>query len=326
MKRSLPEPPSSTQKAKFRGLRGPLESSLIRVSERPDDPERWRSLLVVLTKVEDRLDRNRSFRERARPVPRLKQEWFTKAWPTAPPEVEIARSIASIGGGLNGSPLFVNVVGATEDQWGKRNFPASRPSQAVFHTGEPARVLADILGRRLVDCQTGDPLPLDATMPCAPEFIDGLLCGAVDWEGVVRWLPAMVLIDWRGSRPVVHRSGAASGALALYGFFKPLFHPQRIVVKGESAEREAARFPTSSTARRLLYCIRSGDWKQAVRTAQSRYEADGRSVIAPPTDIQMDGEQMAAALLIPMRTADVAAGFARWLEPYQEEDKERKRS
>lgn len=314
----LPEPPSNTQKAKFRGLRGRVESALIRISERPNDPERWRALLLLLATVQDRLDHNRGFRERSRPVPRLHRDWFDKAWPTPPPEAEIARSLASIGAGSKKPPLFVNVVGATEDPWGNRRFPPSRPSQAVFHSGEPTRVLAGVLERRLTDTEPGNALPLDATIPCTPELIEGLLSGAVDWEGVLRWLPAMVLIDWSGSRPAIHPSRAASGDFALYGFFKPLFHPQEMPLKGQRSSRETSSVPNSLTARRLLWSIRSGDWAQAADTARNRYRAQGYHTIPLPAEVGADGDRVAAALLIPMRTRDVAAGFARWLEPERE--------
>jgi CRISPR-associated protein Csx17 len=307
----LPEPPSSTQRAKFRGLRGPVEGALIRVAEQPENPDRWQSLLLLLAAIQDRLDHNRVFRERSRPVPRLDPNWFDAAWPAPAPEILIARAIASIGAGSQ-NPLFVNVVGADQDRWGNRSFSKSRPNRAVYHLGDPARVLADIVERRLADAEPLDPLPLGGAAPCSPRMIEAFLSGAIDLESVVRWLPAMVLIGWCNSECAPERFGAASSFYVLQALFRPLFHPRMIVLDGQPLLREP---PEAATARRLLHLIRSGDWAQAIDAARARYLAAGRQTITPPAEIEADGERMAAALLIPTRSADVSGGIARWLEP-----------
>jgi CRISPR-associated protein Csx17 len=309
--RFLPEPASSTQRARFRGLRGPVERALIRVAEEPEDPDRWRSLLLLLASVQDRLDHNRESRERSRPVPRLDRGWFDASWPTPTPEILTARAIASIGAGSE-TPLFVNVVGADQDKWGNRSFSKSRPNRAVYHAGDPARVLADIIERRLADAELLDPLPLGGAAACTPRMIEAFLCETIDLESVVRWLPAMVLIDWRGFEDAPERFGAASSLYLLQALFRPLFHPGKIVLNGQPLFREP---PKATTARRLLHLIRSGDWAQAIDAARARYLAEGRRTVTPPREIEADGERMAAALLIPMRSADVACGFERWLEP-----------
>ena len=307
--RFLPEPASSTQKAKFRGMRGPIERELIRLAERPDDAERWQSLLLLLAAIQGRLDHNRGFRERSRPVPRLDPKWFDAAWPAPSPEVLVARAIASVGAGSK-APLFVNVVGADQDQWGNRSLPASRPNRAVYYAGDPARALAGILERRLADAEPLDLLPLGGAA-CTAGMIEAVLYGSIDLERVVRWLPAMVLLDWRGFKNGPERLEAVSSIYFLHALFRPLFHPGKIMLNGQALFRKP---PKAATARRLLYLIRSGDWKQAIDAARARYLAEGRRTITPPADIEAEGERIAAALLIPMRSADVAAGFERWME------------
>jgi CRISPR-associated protein Csx17 len=309
--RFLPEPASSTQRAKFRGIRGPIERELIRLAERPDDAERWQSLLLLLVAIQDRLDHNRGFRERSRPVPRLDPKWFDAAWPAPSPEILVARAIASVGAGSK-TPLFVNVIGADQDQWGNRSFSKSRPNRAVYHAGDPARVLAGILERRLTDAEPLDLLPLGGAAACSSEMIEAFLGGTIDLESVVRWLPAMVLLDWRGFKSRPERSEAFFSIYFLHALFRPLFHPGEIMLNGKPLFRKP---PTAPAARRLLYLIQSGDWAQAIDAARARYLAEGRRTISPPAEIDADGEPMAAALLIPMRSADVAAGFERWMEP-----------
>jgi len=311
--RFLPEPPSSAQKSKFRGMRGPIERELIHLAERPDDPEQWRSLLLLLAAIQDRVDHNKSFRERSRPVPRLDPEWFNKTWPDPSPEILIARAIASVGAGSK-APLFVNVVGAEQDKRGEWSFPPGRPSRAVYHAGDPARSLAGILERRLIDAEPLDLLPLGGHAPCTSEMIEAVLCGSIELEGVVRWLPAMVLIDWRGFKGSSERVDVVSGIYLLHALFRPFFHPKVVIVNGQPLFREP---PNGTTARRFLYLIRSGDWVQAIGTARTRYLAEGHRTIDAPSDIQADGERMAATLLIPMRDLDVATGIKRWVEPAQ---------
>jgi len=306
----LPEPPASTQRAKFRGMRGPLERDLIRIAEQPEDPERWRSLLLLLAAIQNRLDHNRAFRERSRPVPRLDPMWFDAAWPIPTPEILVARAIASIGAGSE-TPLFLNIVGADQDRWGNRSFSKSRPNRAVYHMGDPARVLAGILERRLTDAEPLEPLPLGSAAACSVDVVEAFLCGTIDLGSILRWLPAMVLIGWRGFKGTPERFGAASGLYTLQALFRPLFHPGEIMLNGEPLFREP---PKATTARRLLHLIRSSDWVQAVDAARARYLAEGRRTIAPPVEIDADGERVAAALLIPMRSADVAGGIERWLE------------
>jgi CRISPR-associated protein Csx17 len=320
--RFLPEPPSSTQKKKFRGIRGPIEKELILLAERPDDPERWRSLLLLLAAAQDRIDHNKSFRELSRPVPQLDQRWFDKAWPAPPPEIFVARSIASVGAGSK-APLFVNVVGAEQDKRGEWSFPPGRPSRAVYHGGDPARALAGILERRLIDAKPRNEadslelLPLGGTEPCSPEMIEAVLSGAIELEDVVRWLPALVLLGWSGPKGRSERVDVVSGIYFLHALFRPLFHPGVVALNGRRLFREP---PNATAARRLLYLIRCGDWPQAIAAARMRYLAEGCRTIDPPPGIEADGERMAAALLIPMRDVDVAAGIKRWMEsrPTQE--------
>jgi CRISPR-associated protein Csx17 len=315
----LPEPTSSTKRATFRGMRGPIERDLIRLAEQPEEPERWQSLLLLLAAVQDRLDRNRGFRERSRPVPRLDPKWFDAAWPSAPPEIVIARAVASVGARTM-APLYVNVVGAVEDKRGNRTFPATRPNRAVYHAGDSARVLASILERRLADADPLRLLPLGGAAPCMPAMIDAVLTGSIDLDLVVRWLPAMALLDWREFQCSSERLEVVSSAYCLHALFRPLFHPGRLLPHGqplfsEDQQRGAPPAKKAATARKILYFIRSGDWSQAVDAARNRYLAEGIRTITPPAEIEADGERMAAALLIPMLRADVEAGFERWMEP-----------
>ncbi len=99
----------------FRGLCGPVEAAVIRVSEAvgsPIEPERWRQLLLELARQQARIDRNKTFRESLPPLPRLRAEWFDRAWPVGSfgDEIAVARSVASVGADT-AYPSLVNVFG-----------------------------------------------------------------------------------------------------------------------------------------------------------------------------------------------------------------------
>ncbi len=153
------EPKDSKQRGKFVGLRGPVEAGIVHVSEDPEDSERWRSLLLLLARTQQRIDRNRNLRERCTPVPRLHEGWFDRAWLDPPPELRVARAIASIQGwstpaegvAKRADLLLVNIFGVEMTASRIPSFPKARPNRAVWHEGRPSRRLIDVLRRRLLE-------------------------------------------------------------------------------------------------------------------------------------------------------------------------------
>ncbi len=177
------EPRDSKQRGRFRGLRGPVEAAIIRVGERPDDAERWQYLLLLLSRQQSRIDRNKSFREELPPLPWLHPDWFARAWPEhlpTPEEVLLARAIASLGAGT-AYPLLSNLFGVELDRRRKPNFvQGERPPRLVWHDGEPVRVFGQLLYRRLLDTEPGKPLRLGGTCLAPFETVAQLLCGDLD--------------------------------------------------------------------------------------------------------------------------------------------------
>lgn len=332
----LPREPSDTkQKGKFVGLRGLVERLMIRLAERPDDPVRWRELLFSLSDAQARIDRNKSLRERCISLPRLQEGWFGRACPEPPDEVLAARAIASIESTREDDkdafqPLLTNVFGV---RVGRRpngqprapEFPTARPARVVWHTGEPLRVLADVLQRRLLDADELDPVPLRGSRPAPICVIDGLL-GEVqnlELDIVARWIPALSLIDWSGGGPSSTGPPTEGIPLSLSGLlhalFRPLFEPDRMVVDGRLLFPEMsdnARRPHAAAVRALVHMLRQNRVDEAIALARRRYLAAGVTVFDAQLERPINGERLAAALLIPIDPGAVARRFKeRWLRP-----------
>lgn len=329
------EPRRANQRGKFIGLRGPIESAIIRIGELPDDPERWQALLLRLAAAQSRIDVNKNLRDRCWPLPLLAGEWFERAWPNGqrPDEIEMAAAIASVGAG-SANPLLVNVFGVDVrvKKHGERKltfrvrFSAARPQRVVWSTGEPIRVLIDVASRRLVDAGQSDAMLSGGAYRCRARIVDRLLSGdpTFDLDLAAKWIPALSLIDWHNAF-IRHYRGEPTveppvpdGVSLLDGLFRPLFQPAKITVQKRPLfenEKGNDRRPTSAFARRLFNLIRQQSVDQAVELAQSRYIAVQCPTINLPTSLTVAAERLAAALLVPMDASDMAHRFRRWIEP-----------
>lgn len=320
------EPSDSKQRGKFKGLRGPAEQATISVASQPDDPERWQRLLLLLADEQWRIDRNKNLRGRCRALPFLDRTWFEKCWPAPPAEIFVARAIASIGAGTD-IPIIVNIYGVEVD---KRNNPIfsgeQRPQRAVWHSGHPLRVLADVLERRLIDTDAMSPLPFEATRSCASETLAAFISRGLDCDLILRWVPPFSLIRWSAGQtslqPAKGRAARFSpdGTLLLHSLFRPLFYPFPLWVGHDALFPERLR-PHAGTARRLLNLIRQESWDEAIQLARGRYLAAGRATVAPPPNLCADGELLTATLLVPLHEKDIAAALRRWLQPKKENGK-----
>ncbi|MEW6365726.1 MAG: type I-U CRISPR-associated protein Csx17 [Acidobacteriota bacterium] len=312
------EPRDPKKRGRFKGLRGPVEAAIIRVGEDPGDPGRWGELLLTLARVQARIDRNKTLRDRCAPLPRLSTGWFDRIWPANhSPETIMARSIASIGA-RSDAPMLVNVYGVQVKDSRYIHFPQSRPQRAVWHSGQPLRALFDVIHRRLLDAAVTDVVPLDATCPCPASLVYAFLDRdeQIQVDRVCAWIPALSLLDWSRSGPGmpsgVMRSPPADGTHLLHSLFKPFFHPRAVQVLGRSTRNCQ---PRAGLSRSLLHLIQYGHLEEAFQLVRNWYLAVGSDIVLPPPDLATDGERLAAALLMPMQDRDVERGLLRWLQP-----------
>ena len=320
------EPSDSKQRGKFKGLRGPIEQAIVGVAAQPNDPEQWQRLLLLLADAQGRIDRNKALRGKCRALPFLDQAWFEKCWPASPPEILAARAMASIGAGTD-MPIIVNIYGVEPDKRGNSVFSGEqRPQRVVWHNGQPLRVLADVLERRLVDTDAASPLPFAAARVCAAETFAAFVSRALDYDLIPRWVPPLSLIKWErwqaNGQPTKDQAAQSSpnGTSLLHSLFRPLFYPSQLRIRNEKLFPDHLA-PRAVTARRLLNLIRQESWDEAIQLARGRYLAAGRATVSPPSDIRVDGELLAAALLVPLPENVIAAGLRRWLQPNKQNRK-----
>ena len=310
------EPKDIKQRGQFKGLRGPIEDAIIGLAERPDNPELWQKLLISLADIQNRIDLNKEFRGKCQAIPLLDSAWFAKAWPSPAPIIQVAQSIASVGAGSE-FPLMTNVYGVATDPFGNVRFAGvERPQNVVWHTGEPLRILLDVLERRLIDADISASLPLGGPLTCESDHVAAFLSGTVDFREIVRWVPALSLIKWHPQPPEANRQNQIpqNGLYLLHGFFRPFFHPSDIIVDGEALLSQKRKL-RSLTARRLLNLIRNNRLDDAISIARAQFHACGQDTISPTKGLQVDGERLAAALLIPMRSVDIVTCMRRWIIP-----------
>lgn len=308
---SLPRDKSSTQKSVFYGLRAPVERAMVRLAQR-QEPEQWKDLLLAIGQTQRRVDQNQSWRS-SRAISNLPTALFEKAWPDLTvPEVEIARAISSLTTAEYG--LRHNIFGLNRVKKARQeSFADPRPASVVWHDGDPIRLLADVLERRLVDAESegghAPAPPLRGMQFCSPTTLDRFARGEIDSGAVTGLLPAFSLIRWRRAETgeTGNEAPPASPEFLLQGYFRPLVMARLIRLKGGSEIR-----PDATRARTLVKMIRGEMWQQAFALAERVYRGCGIDVVRPPEAISVPSDRIAACLLIPIELAATRATFRRW--------------
>jgi len=157
----------------------------------------------------------------------------------------------------------------------------------------------------------GAALPLESACPTTPQFVELLLTTELA-EEVVRLLPALTLIDWRARRPeAAPELQAPSPEYQVQALFRPLLQTRALTL-AEGTDEVA---PKLNRARMLVAAIRAGLWSRAFDLAEQAYRA-AQVRIVTPTEIEAEGDRIAAALLVPMSEQATIVAFRRaWLTP-----------
>ncbi|WP_438040262.1 type I-G CRISPR-associated protein Cas8g1/Csx17 [Sorangium sp. So ce128] len=332
--------PKDERRAKgwiFRGLRGPIDEALINLVARPDDLDAACGLLDALWRALERVDVNKTFRGAEPAFRLLPVSWLEELFrDTAPPaEATIAMALASLLPSeqkLGKVAPFLFYRLGVEPSRKRRNhlaFPRDAPQRRVW-TGAPLeRDLGLVLRRRLLDAAAVEsPFRARALVPSST--IAAFLRDEVDDEAIAHWLGRMCLFDWQAFQARVPSLKAsapgrvpADGLLALYGFFKPLFHAWPAAREGEPAPFFPARSPATSAAAvaRIAARLDAGDLEGSLTEARVRYRAAGRSpaqITVPPANV--DTRRLLAALLIPTSPRAIVSLADRWLTPVRRKE------
>ncbi len=309
---ALPRDKSTKQNSVFYGLRAPVEQALIRLAQRRL-PERWRELLLTIGETQRRVDQNQNWRS-GKAISKLPPALFDCAWADAlGPEVEIARAISSLLPAEYG--LRHNIFGLNRVEKARHEmFADPRPASVVWHGGDPIRLLADVLERRLIDAEPADGgasvPPLRGRQFCSPEALNMFARGDIGAGEITSLLPSFSLIDWRtAGEGQTAQLPPASPEFLLQGYFRPLIMARSIRLR-KSADSIS---PDATRGRALVKAIRGGLWQQAFAIAERVYRSCGISVVKPPENISVPGERIVACLLIPVERAVTRTTFQRWV-------------
>ncbi len=328
----LPADRKVGQRWRFVGLRGPIETAILRLAAAPDDPETARVVLDAVVESLDRVDRNKSFRERRVSWEPLPIQWLPSLFGDQQPAVEARLAMALVSGFPASRPFSLYRFGV-EIKHRRFEHPERRPARWVWGPGALPRVLSAVLHRRTLDWESArdDDEPGRLLMPATSAHVSRWLDGAADERLVARWISRLALFDWRfvprevraRAQPSTDRPGA-SAALCLAGLFQPLFDLRPVHVGCLSPSTNlfepetGARMPAA--ARTLASLVRAGRLDAAVRFASSRYAMGGAPLarMNAPWDVG-DTERLLASVLFPIADAERTALIERWLRPRRQQ-------
>jgi CRISPR-associated protein Csx17 len=318
------------QRWRFVGLRGHLEAAMVRLAGARSDLEAALAMLDAAVSALDRVDRNRTFREKRIAWQPLPVEWLPAFFTDEAPGTEARLALALVSSFPADRPFAFYRFGV-EVQAGGRLVHSDRPPMRwVWRLGSAlARVLAEVLHRRTLDWEAArsDGEPGRSLMPATAAQVDCWLRGSVDDNLLARWMSRLALFDWRGVprgvRSLATHGGelrGASGVLCVFGLLQPLFdlrpvsspgrQPARNLLPSESGAR------TPAAARTLSGLLRVRDVAAAMRFASSRYAMAGAPLArsAVPWAVG-DPERLLASMLFPVLDKERAALVERWLRP-----------
>ncbi len=336
---SLPADHKEGQRWRYVGLRGPVERALVNAASVQDNAEAMTALLDVAVQALDRVDVNRSFREKGVSWRSLPLGWLPALFGNAP-EIEAHLALSLVSAFSADYPFALYRFGVDWRNKAKGGQPRKKspyvhlktaPARWVWRTGPLSRNLCATLQRRLLDweCEHESGAP-PARAPIAARLSDvgAWLDGGVDEALLARWLSRLALFDWffipanvRTLSSFDSERPAVRPALALYGLLHPLFDlrpvpdDDRKEARNLLASKTGARTP--AVARRMAALIRGGDIERAVEIARSRYAmAQARLMQMDAQWAIADPERLLAALLFPTSSR---ALVQRWLRPQRQQ-------
>lgn len=330
---TLPRDTKKGQRWQFRGLRGPIESAIVSLAEKPQDAYCARALTDAIAAVLDRVDRNRAFRKagvRWRPLP---LDWLpVLLGHDASVEVRLATAIASSF--PMKLPFTLYRFGVELTASGRFSIAERPPSRWGWSSGRLVGNLLHVLRRRTLDLSRDGAdqpeLAVRQGWPASLTDLDAWFTGAIDEDFLAAWLGRLALFDWRrtGLCPTTLKCNTEqyfrpmmTGALALHALVLPLLDRRpvsgHVVADLLSAESDAR---TGGVAQTLMALLSVGNVGDTIRLARARY-AMGRNPLADfHIDFTVeDPVRFAAGLLIPMSDEQRARVIVqRWLRPSRE--------
>lgn len=331
------------RRGRFVGLRGPIERALVDAASAPDNPEPAIVLLDATIRALDRVDVNRSFRERGltwRPLP---LDWLSALFRVERPGREARLALSLVSAFPAGHPFALYRFGV---EWRDKTHdgqprtcspyihPPMAPARWVWRIGLLTQNLCAVLQRRLLDWENENRQTNSSSEPpiAAPlTDVEAWLDGNIDESLLTRWLSRLALFDWSFDdrarlRKIVRSCNARPSigpVLALYGLLHALFDLRPVFEdvpdNGRNLLDPETGARTAAVARRMAALIRSGDIEQAVEVGRSRFAMARAPVMQTNVSFAVQApERLLAAFLFAVSNHDRTALVRRWLRPQRQ--------
>jgi CRISPR-associated protein Csx17 len=327
----LPTDRKIGKKWRFVGLRGPIETAMLRLATAPDSREAALATLDAVVNSLDRVDRNRGFRKSRVSWKPLPVEWVPSLFNGEKPSVEARLAMAMVAAFPVSRPFALYRFGV---EWNGNRFehPEQAPARWVWGPNPLPRVLSAVLARRTHDWESESRKsasgrePVRLEIPARIDDVNRWLNSQLDEESLERWISRLALFDWRRVPNELRslaspesNSSEVSGALCLFGLFQALFDLRRVGLSSSSESEvldpdSGARTP--GAARTLAVLIRAGQLGAAVQFVSNRY-AMSRTRLSR-TSVQWnvdDPERLFASLLFTVSDLGRRKLIERWLRP-----------
>ncbi|MBI4700557.1 MAG: type I-U CRISPR-associated protein Csx17 [Deltaproteobacteria bacterium] len=314
---------------RFVGLRGPIETAMLRLAATPDDPETARAVLDAAVRALDLVDRNRAFRKRRVSWEPLPVEWLPSLFVDEVPGVEARLAMAMVSGSPPARPFALYRFGVDLEYRARFVHAERPPARWVWSPGALPGVLSAVLRRRILDWEQSrdDEDPARLVLPAASTHVARWLGGVCDDGLLARWISRLALFDWRivpsGVRSLARRATdrlEADGPLCLFGLLQPLFDLRLLRQRGALPAADmlprASGARTPAAARTLASHLQAGQLDAAMRLATSRYAMAGTALAQMHIAWSVgDPERLLASILFPVFDHERTALAERWLRP-----------
>lgn len=336
----------------YRGLQGPIDTALVRLSASGghDDLLRensWALLDAVFTSLE-RTANNKTYREREPALDLLPASWAVSLLQkerALSPEIRIALALATLraerkskdtSDGVSKrnlpAPLFAyraGIVPVWKGKWSRVKIAKNPPLRTEWSERPIEENLIAIIRRRTaVEADTQNPPPFNTQLTLSIIDVFAFLNRETDDAALARWLDRFLLFDWSFlqaaeretvsalMRPAKHSfKGCLRATEALLCFLRPLFHA--FTFTQIQSEPKSAKAPTAGMLRPLTALLERGDTTSAFSAAQSRY----KSLLIETVDFgginfafvdPRVPRRLLAALLLPASSSAIAQHFSRF--------------
>lgn len=336
----------------YRGLQGPIDTALVRLSASGNNDHlllenSWALLDAVFTSLEKTAN-NKTYREREPALRLLPVSWVVsllKKEHMLTPEIRIALALATLQAetrkrdsssdpdrkrGLPAPFLAyrVGVVPSWKNNWREVKIAKNTPLRTEWSKRPLTENLIAVIRRRVAveaEMQSEPPFKTQLTLSIADVF--AFLNSETDDASLTHWLDRFLLFDWsflqtaerNAISTFLHPTGYGSAgglhaAEAVLCFLDPLFHAYTFT--RIQPEPKSSKAPTAGMLRPLVAFLERGDVIAAFSAVQGRY----KSLLIETADFgkpdfafsDSDSRRLLATLLLPASPQAVANHFSRF--------------